>query len=164
MAGILLVGAEGVIIVPSAESYAAGRPITEGIELVMQLMHFPTSRTAVLVGLVDTTPADYFCKIHGLAKAGLIGIAKEDRHDDPALAQWYAIERVRAQGPINMVLTAYSDVWVRCTETHQPALLFARRGSLGTLGERKPWEALHAQVVRSRDATVEDLNEPDEDP
>ena len=162
MAGTLLVGAEGVIIVPSAESYAAGRPITEGLELVLQLMHFPTTQTSVLVGLVDTTPADYFCKINGLAKAGLVGIAKEDRHEDPAMAQWYAIERMRARGPLNMVLTSYSDVWVRCTETHQPALLFARRGALGTLGERKPWEDLHAQVVRSRDATVEALEDETE--
>jgi hypothetical protein len=162
MSGPLLVGAEEVIIVPNAESYAAGRPIMEGLELVTQLMHFPTTQTIVLVGIVDTTPADYFCKINGLAKTTLIGIRAEDRHEDPALAQWYAIERQRSRGPVNMVLTAYTTVYERCKSSHQPVMLFARRGSLGALEERTAWEDLHAQVIRSRDAAVEDLYEEDQ--
>ncbi len=161
MAGPLLVGAEHVIIVPDAESYAAGRPIMEGIELVMQMMHFPTTRTSLLVGIIDTEPATYYAKINGLAKCGIVGIKAEDRHEDPALAQWYTIERLRAAGPINMVVTAYDAVYQRCRRSHQPVLLFARRGSLGTLEDRKPWEELHAGVVRSRDAAVEAIANDD---
>ncbi len=159
MSGPLLVGAEGVILVPNAESYAAGRPIVEGLELVTQLMHFPTTRTVVLCGIVDTKPADYFCKINGLAKVSIVGIKAEDRHEDPALAQWYTIERERAARPVNMVVTAYEDVYKRCKASHQPVLLFGRRGSLGSLEERATWEQLHAQVIRSRDAYVEELSE-----
>lgn len=162
MSGPLLVGAEGVILVPSAESYASSRPLTEGLELVMQLMHFPTTRTSVMVGLVDTEPADYFCKINGLARVGILPIRVQDRHDEPALAQWYCIERQRAAGPINMVLTAFPEVWRRCMASHQPALLFARRGSLGSLEPRSTWEELHAKVIRSRDAAVEARREPQE--
>lgn len=162
MSGPLLVGAEGVIIVPDSESYAAGRPINEGIELVMQLMHFPTTRTAIMVGLVDPEPADYFCKINGLAKVGIVPIRAQDRHDEPPLAQWYCIERQRAAGPVNMVLTAFPEVYKRCMASHQPALLFARRGSLGSLESRSTWEELHAKVIRSRDAAVEERSEPQE--
>jgi hypothetical protein len=163
MSGPLLVGAEGVILVPDFDSYAASRPITEGLELVMQLMHFPSTRTSVMVGLVDETPADYFCKINGLSKVGILPIRPQDRHDEPALAQWYCIERQRASGPINMVLTSYLDVYRRCQASHQPALLFARRGSVGSLEPRSTWEELHAKVIRSRDAAVEVRSEPQED-
>jgi hypothetical protein len=163
MAGPLLVGAEGVIIIPDDDSYAAGRPIVEGLELIMQLSHFPTTRTAIMVGLVDPEPADYFCKINGLPKAQVLPIRAQDRHDEPWMAQWYCIERERASGPINMVITSYPEVWKRCMGSHQPALMFARRGSLGTLEPRPTWEELHAKVIRSRDAAVEALNEPDQD-
>lgn len=164
MAGPLLVGAEHVIIVPDAESYAAGRPIMEGIELVMQMMHFPTSRTSLLAGIVDTEPIKYFAKINGLAKCGIVGIKAEDRNEDPAEAQWYAIERLRAGGPINMVLTAYPYVYERCMGSHQPVLLFARRGSLGALEGHRPWEELHAGVIRSRDAAVSAIPAEDGEP
>lgn len=159
MAGPLLVGAEGVILVPDAESYAAGRPIVEGLELVAQLTHFPVTRTAILAGIIDIGPADYFCKVNGLPKVDVVGIRVEDRHEEPALAQWYSIERQRVAGPINMVITAYPAVYERCKASHQPVLLFARRGSLGELEARETWEALHAKVIRSRDATVEELRE-----
>ena len=160
MAGPLLVGAEGVILMPDADSYAAGRPIIEGLELVVQLTPFPSTRTLIMAGIVDTGPADYFCKVNGLPKVDVVGIKAEDRHEDPALAQWYTIERCRAAGPINMVITAYPAVFERCKASHQPVLLFARRGSLGELEEREPWEELHAKVIRSRDAAVEALHVP----
>lgn len=155
MAGPLLVGAEGVILVRDKDSYGASRPITEGLELVMQLMHFPTSRTVILVGQEDIEGAGHFTKIHGLAKASTAGIAPEDKDEDPAIAQWYAIERQRSAGPINLVLTAYPEVYKRCTVSHQPCILFGRRGALGSAEVRPSWDALHDRVVRRRDATAE---------
>ena len=150
-----MVGAEGVILVPDHSSYASSRPIQEGIELVMQLREFPTSLTSVIVGDPDPTPVDHFCKVHGLSKAACVGIAAEDAEEDCALAQWNALVRLRASGPINMVLTAYPLVYERCQSTHQPVLLFARRGALGQFDPKASWEDLHNRVIRHRDAEVE---------
>jgi hypothetical protein len=127
----------------------------DGIELVMQLMHFPTSRTVIMIGQENIEGAQHFTKIHGLAKASVVGIAPEDREEDPALAQWYVIERQRSAGPINLVLTAYPEVYRRCAATHQAVILFARRGSLGAPEMRPTWGELHNRVIRRRDAEAE---------
>jgi hypothetical protein len=164
MAGPLLVGAEGVLLIEDKGSYAASRPITEGIELAMQLFHFPTSRMVVLTGLVDTDGAQHFCRIHGLAKAAVVGINPEDKIEDPWTAQWYSIERERAAGPINMVLTSYPEVFERCMESHQPVLLFGRRGSVGTLDTRPSWGQLHERVIARRDAIAEEIPDEEIDP
>ena len=156
MAGTLLVGAEGVILIPDQEAYGASRPIHEGLELVLQLKNFPTGRLVVLVGEEDTKLAEHWVKVQGLKGAGVVGIAAEDRHEDPDLAQWYAIERQRSAGPINMVLTAYQSVYDCCKVTHQPVLLFGRRGAIGSLDNRFTWDDLHNRVIRTRDAAVEE--------
>lgn len=155
MAGPLVIGAEGVILVQDEESYGASRPIDAGIELALQLSHFPTSRVTILIAQVDTEPAEHFCRVHGLHKSSIVGIAPEDEHEDPALAQWFALERQRSAGPVNMVLTAHSEVYERCKSSFQAAILFARRGSLGEGPPSFTWNDLHDRVLRSREARAD---------
>jgi hypothetical protein len=159
-AGPLLVGAEGVLLVPEEdEPYASSRPVLEGIELVMQLKHFPTSNTTIIVHTQDVEGAAYFIKINGLPETGCVPTALEDKYEEPAMAQWYAIERQRAMGPVRFVVTAYKEVYERCLISHQPVLLFGRMGSVGSLDGPVPWEDLHARIQRQRDAKVEALDE-----
>jgi hypothetical protein len=163
VSGPLLVGAEGVLLVADPENYGASRPLMEGLELVMQMRHHPTTRTTVMVGVVDTSMPEHFMKIHGLSGVNVRGIAPEDKEEDPAMAQWYVVERQRSAGPINMVLTSYSAVYQKCVETHQPVLLFGRRGSLGTEPElRATWDELHAKVKRHIDAEAETMGDDPE--
>lgn len=156
MAGPLIVGAEGVLLVPDEDSYAASRPVTEGIELVMQLGHFPTSNTMVLVSTVDTEVGEYFCRMHGLAKAGVVGIAPEDKVVEAPTAQWYAIERLRAKGPINLVLTGHALVYEKCRKSHQAVLLFGRRGSVPEFEPQPTWDELHRRALNHREAVAEE--------
>lgn len=159
-AGPLLVGAEGVILIPDADiPYASSRPIMEGLELVTQLKHFPTSNATIIVNTQDVEGAAYFVKINGLPETGVVSTALEDKAEEPALAQWYAIERLRATGPVRLVLTAYKEVYERCATSHQPVLLFGRRGSVATLDGPTPWETLHEKVRKQRDAKVEAMND-----
>lgn len=165
MPGLLVVGAEEVLLVRDGESYAASRPIVEGIELTKQLFSFPTSRAVVIAGVTDPVGPTHFCHIHGLAKVNLVTIAPEDKDADIGDAQWYAIERQRANGPVNLVVTAYPEVFERCLASHQPAVLFGRRGSVGTLDTRPSWADLHGKVVRHQNAQIEEMlrnNERDE--
>ena len=159
-AGPLLVGAEGVLLITDEDvPYASSRPILEGIELVMQLKHFPTSNATVIVHTDDIEGATYFVKINGLPETGCVPTAIEDKYEDPAMAQWYAIERQRATGPVRLVLTAYKEVYERCLRSHQPVLLFGRMGGVGSLDEPVPWEDLHSRIQRQRDARVEAIDE-----
>lgn len=158
MSGPLLVGAEGVVLVPDGEAYGASRPLMEGLALVMQMMHHPTTRTTVMVNQVNTTMAEHWMKIHGLTNVGVRGIAPEDKDEDPGLAEWYVVERLRSAGPVNLVLTAYPEVYSRCTATFQPVLLYGRRGTLGAPEQRETWDELHAKVVRHREAEVETMD------
>lgn len=155
MPGTLIVGAEGVILIPDEDSYGASRPLMEGLELVMMLRHYPTTRTVITVGVEDTEMPEHFMKINGLPQVNVVGIAPEDRHEDPGTAQWYIIERQRAAGPIGLVLTAWQSVYERCKASHQPVLLFGRRGALGAMPERPTWDELHMRVQRHREAEVE---------
>lgn len=163
MAGPLIVGAEGVILIRDDQSYGASRPIMEGLELVTQLMHFPTSRTVVVVNETELEGIGHFLKINGLGKASAAAIAMEDKNEDPAIAQWYVIERLRAAGPIGMVLTAYPEVYKRCVGSHQPVLLFGRRGALGSPEVRPSWDQLHERVIRRRDAEADAKYPVDDD-
>jgi hypothetical protein len=158
MAGPLIVGAEDVILVPNRESYAASRPVTEGLELILQLKVFPTSRLIVLAGTEDEQGADHFCKLNGLMGASAVGIFPEDRHEEPWLAQWYNISRQRAAGPIRMVITSYPEVYEKCGESHQPVLLFARYGMIAHASDPESWDQLTARVKRSREATIETID------
>ena len=162
MSGPLLVGAEDVILVPSKQSYASSRPITEGLDLVLQLASFPTTRITVIAGTEDVTGADYFCKMHGIKSAGVVGVAPEDRHEELWLTQWYNVERQRAKGPIRLVLTAFPEVFARCAETHQPALLFARYGSGALATEPSSWEDLSKRVRSRIEAEIEEEVTEDE--
>lgn len=158
MSGPLLVGAEGVVLIPDPDSYGASRPLMEGLALVMQMRHHPTTRTTMMVGQVDTGMAQHWMSIHGLNGVSVRGIAPEDKEEDPGLAEWYVIERLRSAGPVNLVLTAYPEVYSRCTSSHQPVLLYGRRGSLGGTEQRDTWGQLHAKVLRHREAEVESMD------
>ena len=160
-AGPLIVGAEGVILIADDGPYASSSPIMDGIELVTQLKHFPTSQATVIVHTQDVEGAGYFVKINGLPETGVVPVLREDMEDAP-LAQWYAIERLRARGPVRLVLTAYKEVYEKCTVSHQPVLLYGRRGSIGSLDGPTSWETLEERIRRHRDAVVEAMDDDSE--
>lgn len=162
MAGPLLVGAEGVVLVPGKGAYASSRPLPEGLELVMMLKHFPTSSTHLMVGTEDLDSAGHFIKIHGLKEVGVVGITPEDRVVEPATAQWNIVQRHRSRGPVNLVLTAYREVYERCISTRQAVLLYGRLGVVGTLDTGQPWQDLHERIIQARDAAVEEPDVEDE--
>lgn len=155
MPGPLIIGAEGVLLDPEPDAYGSSRPIDEGIELARQLKEFPTSRTTVVVGTEDLTAAEYFMRLHRLAHVEVVGFLPQDRSEDPWMAQWNVIERLRVNGPINLVLTAYVDVWQHCATTHQAALLFTRVGGLAAIGERPTWAELRYRTTKHREAVAE---------
>jgi hypothetical protein len=155
VAGPLIIGAEGVLLQPDGSSYAASRPVTEGLELALALKPFPTSRTTVVAATEDLDGADRFLKLNGMAHASLVGIAVED-HDEPTwLAQWHAIKRLRAGGPVSMVLTAFPDVWQQCVQSHQAVLLFARPGAVGAPETGATWAELSMRIDRKREALAD---------
>lgn len=160
MAGPLLVGAEDIILVSNKKTFGSSRPLMEGLELVTMLKHFPTSRTVVMVEIEDVKTADTWVKMHGLKEVIVVGIPPEDRYEPPDVAQWYTIERQRALGPVNLVLTAFPEVYRRCTASHQPVLLYGRRGAVISEEDRPTWDELHASVMRSREAAVEEDDDP----
>lgn len=160
MPGTLAVGAEDVILVQNFESYASSRPIDDGLELVLQLKTFPTSMVVIVVAVENTAPGEYFVKLNGLNGANVVGVVPEDRYLEPWEKQWYAIERLRSKGPIRLVVTAHPEVYMRCVHTHQPVLMFARRGSLGIETLRPSWDSLVAQVHKRRELEAESIVVP----
>lgn len=156
MPGSLLVGAEGVILVPDKDSYGSSRPIDGGLELVSRLKSFPTSRTAILVATKDIKVAEYWVNSNGLLGVSVVPLRTEDQALGHDLAQWYAIERERSTGPVNLVLTAWHSVFERCTNSHQPVLLYGRRGTIGSLEPLEEWDKLHEQIIKTRDALLEE--------
>jgi hypothetical protein len=126
MAGVLLIGAEDVILVPSAAKvYEAPRPIREGIELVRQLQNFPTSRCAVIVGATGTEGAEHWCKMNGLPQVSVVPIAVED-----------------------------ADLKLE-TRTHQAVLLYGRRGGLEDIPKPESWDTLQERSRQRREAIAE---------
>jgi hypothetical protein len=159
MPGPLVVGAEGVILLPDKSAYASSRPLLDGLELVLQLEKFPTSQLTIICHTADGTNADYFCKMNGLPHARVLLTAPEDADEPIAVAQFNAINRIRAQGPVNVVLTAYKDVYTRCVQSYQGALLFGRKGALSTLEDVPSWQELHDKVKQVKQARLD--NEPE---
>jgi hypothetical protein len=154
--GPLLVGAEEVILVQDMENYGSSRPVNEGLELVMALSHFPTSQVIMMCNTADTPTAEFFCKIHGLKGVEVVGLQPEDRHEPLPSVQWRAVKRQRALGPVNLVITAYREVYERCGGAHQPCILFGRRGGLISHDERTTWAEASEAVRRRRYAEVDE--------
>lgn len=159
MPGPLIVGAEGVILLPDNEAYASSRPLIDGLELVLQLEKFPTSQLTVVCHTQDASAADYFVRMNGLPHARVLLTTPEDQDQSIAVAQCNAINRCRAQGPVNVVLTAYKDVYTRCVQSYQAALLFGRKGALSTMEEAPSWQDLHDRVKQVKQARLD--NEPE---
>lgn len=151
MPGTLLVGAENVILVPD-QAYASSRPIPEGLELVLKLRTFPITRTIVMVGTQDAEAALHFCRLNGLPTVDIDTVLPEDEDLDSAEAQWNLIQRRRAGGPIPLVITAYPRVYQLCTTSHQPVLLYGRRGGLYESEGQPSWDELHNRVTKHREA------------
>ena len=125
----------------------------------MQLEKFPTSTLTVLCNTENQTEAEYFVKMNGLARAKVILTAPEDREEYPAIAQWHAINRERAKGPVNIVLTSHKEVYTRCVQTGQACLLFGRKGALSTMEEAPSWGELHDRVKAIKEARLDDEKE-----
>ena len=153
MPGPLIVGAEGVILTPD-KAYASSRPINEGLELIMMLEKFPTSSLTFVCNTDQEMEATYFVKMNGFPKARILLTAVEDQEEYTAAAQWHAIQRERSKGPINLVVTSFKEVYDHCTQTHQSALLFGRKGALSTLGEQPSWQELQERVKAVKEARV----------
>lgn len=150
MAGTLLVGAEGVILAPRRDTpYASSRVIQSGIEIVRQLTQY---RLAVVANTEDISGVEWFCRFNGLAKANVIGIAPEDVGIEPAEAQWNMIQRERARGPLNLVLTSFVGTFQHCKSTRQSVLLYGRQGSLGSLDAQPTWDDLATRSIARREA------------
>lgn len=158
MPGPLIVGAEGVILTPD-EAYAASRPINEGLEMVMQLEKFPTSSLIIICNTDMEREAQYWIRMNGLPQARIALTAVEDREETAAAAQWAVIQRERAKGPINLVLTSYKEVYTHCIQTHQSCLLYGRKGALSTLGEAPSWSQVHDRVLATKEARLDDGEE-----
>lgn len=161
--GPLFVGAEEVILRKDSEHYGSSRPIMEGLELVMMLNH-STARLVVHCNTPDKAAADFFVKINGLPKAAVITLdtpAQVITEDDPHLAQWEAINRQRAKGPLSLVVTGYQSVFDMCSRSHQPVLLYGRRGQVASEQTIPSWGELQESVRKQREATVDQLNEPE---
>jgi hypothetical protein len=136
----------------------------EGLELVMALRKFPTSRLSIYFNTEDTDAASFFCKINGLAEAQVITMRPADRSEEPYVAQWSAIQRQRSQGPLNLVLTAYKRIYQLCSSSHQAVLLYGRVGQVGSLDTEVSWTELSERVRRSREASVESTEGPSVEP
>ena len=152
-------GAEGVILLPDNSAYASSRPINEGLELVLLLEKFPTSQVTIVCHTDDSSAADYFVRMNGLPHARVLLTTAEDQDEPIPVAQWNAINRIRAQGPVNLVLTSYKDVYTRCMQSYQGALLFGRKGALSTMEEAPSWQDLHDRVKQVKQARLD--NEPE---
>lgn len=156
MPGPLIVGAEGVILLPDKTAYASSRPLNDGLELVLQLEKFPTTHVTILCHTKDETDAAYFVKMNGLPHARVMLTNPEDIDQPVPVAQWNLIQRIRAQGPVNLVLTSYKDVYTRCVQSYQASLLFGRKGALSTMEDIPTWDNLHEQVKATRAARLKD--------
>jgi hypothetical protein len=159
MPGPLIVGAEGVILLPDMSAYASSRPLNDGLELILQLEKFPTTLTTVLCHTQNQTDAEYFCKMQGLPHAKVMLTNPEDVDEPVPVAQWNLIQRIRAQGPVNLVVTSYKDVYTRCVQSYQAALLYGRKGALSTMEEAPSWQDLHDRVRATKQARLEDVPE-----
>lgn len=159
MPGPLIVGAEWVILKPDHDAYASSQPILEGLELLLMMEKFPTSQVTIICDTDDQTSAEYWIKMNGLPKARIVLTAPEDEEADTDEAQWHAIQRERAKGPLNYVLTAYKKVYTHCVQTHQAALLFGRKGALATMESAPSWDELHSRVKQTKEARLGDVPE-----
>lgn len=156
MPGPLIVGAEGVILLPDKSAYASSRPLNEGLELVLQLEKFPTTHVTILCHTKEEQDAAYFVKMNGLPHARVMLTNPEDIDEPVQVAQWNLIQRIRAQGPVNTVLTAYKDVYTRCVQSYQACLLYGRKGALSTMEEAPSWQDLQDQVRATKAARLKD--------
>ena len=159
MPGPLIVGAEGVILLPDPTAYASSRPLNDGLELVLLLEKFPTSKVTILCHTQNQVDAEYFCKMQGLPHAQVMITSPEDMEEPVAVSQWKLIQKIRAQGPVNCVLTSYKDVYTRCVQSYQAALLYGRKGALSTMEEAPSWQDLHDRVKQVKQARLD--NEPE---
>lgn len=156
MIGTLVVGAEYVLLNPDPESIAASHPITEGCELVMAICKgLPVGRFVVMMHTTDNDMGEFWCKANGLKPASIEGPIPEDIHEPFDVAEWNTIERIRSQGPVWLVITASTVIYQKCSATHQPVLLFGRRGGLEELPPRESWWQVQERIQRHREAAVE---------
>lgn len=156
--GPLFVGAEGILLRRHKEHYGSSHPIMEGFELVTALKGF-TTRLVIHCYTEDVDTAQFFLKVNGLTQFNVIGLKPVDREEHPAQAQWHALQRQRAIGPISLVLTSFSWVYHNCLGSFQPVSLYGRRGQAGGAEETTitPWSEIEERVKHERAAAVESV-------
>jgi hypothetical protein len=149
----ILVGAEGVILRPNWDAYAASKPIWEGLSLIKELS--AVSRLVVAVGVTDSDRASFFLRTEGI-KASVVPILKENATLDRWEAQWKIVERQRAQGPIDFVITSYGPVFQKCLISDQAALMFGSKGAFIGTEEIAPWTQIESEMDRRLEIKAND--------
>jgi len=128
--------AEDVLYRPSA-SIAASEVIFTGINLYRALRS--TTPTHVVCDTPHRDLAAVWLKLNGLADALC---HTQDAETLPATEfRWRVIARLRAQGPIWLVVTADAELARLCTEQGLYVALFVRPGvSVADLPPRETWD------------------------
>jgi len=149
--GVMVVGAEDVLLRPHEDAYASSSPIDRGCELVSAISHgMLISSLVVLFNTPDEQAAHFWTRLNGFSDAQLRCVEPGDINMDAHHRQWAQIQRQRAMGPIWMVVTASSTVARLCQESFQDVVLFVRRGQVEGVPELVTWETARQLAVRSR--------------
>lgn len=155
MNSAVVICAEGVLYRPN-DSFSASEPIFDGLTLT----HLLTARHIVHV-VCNTEKrqfAEMWMKLNGVRE-----VQVHTHEIDDGFSQidfyWQQIRKIRAGGPVWMVLSAYDELLDRCADAGLLSLKFNRPGTIGGPPERAPWsdrvKGLRADAL-SRIATDEE--------
>lgn len=151
MPNTLVVGAEGVLYRPQVVVGAA-EPIAEGIGLYKLFRGFLIH---VVFDSRDMAQIETWLKVNGITDAVPHVRTDIDRDLTSVEFQWREIERIRSQGPIWMVVTAYLEIADNCIENGLHAITFNRPAALGSSMRRRPWGDRVDQIRQETLARVE---------
>jgi hypothetical protein len=155
----VVIGAEGVLLVPHWDLYGSSRPIVEGLELTQQLKGFPTTRMVVMMHTKRLDVAEFWCKVNGLADAQPVIPQIADLATGPDVAQVHGVQRQRSRGPVSLIVTAFPTVFDACRAIGQPSILFARQGFSEAPLQLKGWDEMMDQVNEKVVADAEEAGQ-----
>jgi hypothetical protein len=142
MQGTVVFGAEGVLY-RVASTIGASEPIPQGIALFKL---FSGTSCHVICDTADEKNADMWLKLNGCKEAILHVRQPEDKDLSPIDYQKRQIERIRAFGPIWMLVTQWLELADWCIEQGLYALTFNRPGALGSPVRLRPFNERVEQI------------------
>lgn len=152
MSNTLVIGAEEVLLIQDRDSYAASRPIPDGIQIAQQLRAFPTARTVIVTLAEEALPAQYWAQVNGFAKAEVFCPEPEDDDQPDWIKHLHMMERITPPAS-SLILTGLPLVFEAVMARRYPAVLFSRPG--GRIeAQRASWAELHNRVMKRREALV----------